>query len=160
MNNENLPAKIDEETGEVLEPVVEDEDTIKTHLPFQPLSENEVIKHMINSPFLKEFVYTVQGKQDISAVGAREIANMFGYQTTETQYAESADGQSWIGTVLVMDPYTGSKRTGIREEPKKNNQHALTNAIYKAERSAINHLTPKRVRENIIHAYNKKIKGR
>ena len=92
MNNENLPAKIDEETGEVLEPVVEDEDTIKTHLPFQPLSENEVIKHMINSPFLKEFVYTVQGKQDISAVGAREIANMFGYQTTETQYAESADG--------------------------------------------------------------------
>ena len=41
MNNENLPAKIDEETGEVLEPVVEDEDTIKTHLPFQPLSEKK-----------------------------------------------------------------------------------------------------------------------
>jgi hypothetical protein len=122
--------------------------------------DDEAIVGMLTGQAIEEFVYSFRqgGRlvEGLTLAGINEAANRRGgIQVDEVKY-EELEG-SWIATVKATDTYTGNSRFGAFEQQKKSggrdDPHAFTKAVHKAQRNAIKQLLPTAIIKEVITYY-------
>lgn len=122
--------------------------------------DDEAIVGMLTGQAIEEYVYSFRqgGRlvEGLTLAGINEAANRRGgIQVDEVKY-EELEG-SWIATVKATDTYTGNSRFGAFEQQKKSggrdDPHAFTKAVHKAQRNAIKQLLPTAIIKEVINYY-------
>jgi hypothetical protein len=122
--------------------------------------DDDAIVGMLTGQAIEEYVYSFRqgGRlvQGLTLAGINEAANRRGgIQVDEVQFEERET--SWIATVKAVDTYTGNSRFGAYEQSKKSggreDPHAFTKAVHKAQRNAIKQLLPTPIIKEVINYY-------
>lgn len=122
--------------------------------------DDDAIVGMLTGQAIEEYVYSFRqgGRlvQGLTLAGINEAANRRGgIQVDEVEFEERET--SWIATVKATDTYTGNSRFGAYEQPKKSggreDAHAFTKAVHKAQRNAIKQLLPTPIIKEVINYY-------
>ena len=122
--------------------------------------DDQAIVEMMTGQSIQDYVYSFKqgGKtvEGLTLAGINEAANRRGgIQVDDVQYEERE--QSWLATAKATDTVTGSSRYGAYEQPKRmgnrEDPHAFTKAIHKAQRNAVKQLLPVTVIKEVLNFY-------
>ena len=122
--------------------------------------DDQAIVEMMTGQAIQDYVYSFKqgGKtvEGLTLAGINEAANRRGgIQVDDVQYEER--DQSWLATAKATDTVTGSSRYGAYEQPKRmgnrEDPHAFTKAIHKAQRNAVKQLLPVTVIKEVLNFY-------
>ena len=122
--------------------------------------DDQAIVEMMTGQSIQDYVYSFKqgGKtvEGLTLAGINEAANRRGgIQVDDVQYEER--DQSWLATAKATDTVTGSSRYGAYEQPKRmgnrEDPHAFTKAIHKAQRNAVKQLLPVTVIKEVLNFY-------
>ena len=122
--------------------------------------DDQAIVEMMTGQSIQDYVYSFKqgGKtvEGLTLAGINEAANRRGgIQVDEVQYEERE--HSWLATAKATDTVTGSSRYGAYEQPKRmgnrEDPHAFTKAIHKAQRNAVKQLLPVTVIKEVLNFY-------
>ena len=122
--------------------------------------DDQAIVEMMTGQSIQDYVYSFKqgGKtvEGLTLAGINEAANRRGgIQVDDVQYEERE--HSWLATAKATDTVTGSSRYGAYEQPKRmgnrEDPHAFTKAIHKAQRNAVKQLLPVTVIKEVLNFY-------
>ena len=122
--------------------------------------DDQAIVEMMTGQSIQDYVYSFKqgGKtvEGLTLAGINEAANRRGgIQVDDVQYEERE--HSWLATAKATDTVTGSSRYGAYEQPKRmgnrDDPHAFTKAIHKAQRNAVKQLLPVTVIKEVLNFY-------
>ena len=122
--------------------------------------DDQAIVEMMTGQSIQDYVYSFKqgGKtvEGLTLAGINEAANRRGgIQVGDLEYEERE--HSWFATVKATDTVTGSSRYGAYEQPKRmgnrDDPHAFTKAIHKAQRNAVKQLLPVTVIKEVLNFY-------
>ena len=122
--------------------------------------DDQAIVEMMTGQSIQDYVYSFKqgGKtvEGLTLAGINEAANRRGgIQVDDVQYEERE--HSWLATAKATDTVTGSSRYGAYEQPKRTGNredpHAFTKAIHKAQRNAVKQLLPVTVIKEVLNFY-------
>ena len=122
--------------------------------------DDQAIVEMMTGQAIQDYVYSFKqgGKtvEGLTLAGINEAANRRGgIQVDEVKYEERE--QSWLATAKATDTVTGSSRYGAYEQSKRmgnrEDPHAFTKAIHKAQRNAVKQLIPVAVIKEVLNFY-------
>ena len=122
--------------------------------------DDQAIVEMMTGQSIQDYVYSFKqgGKtvEGLTLAGINEAANRRGgIQVDDVQYEERE--HSWLATAKATDTVTGSSRYGAYEQPKRmgnrEDLHAFTKAIHKAQRNAVKQLLPVTVIKEVLNFY-------
>ena len=122
--------------------------------------DDQAIVEMMTGQSIQDYVYSFKqgGKtvEGLTLAGINEAANRRGgIQVDDVQYEERE--HSWLATAKATDTVTGSSRYGAYEQPKRmgnrDDPHAFTKAIHKAQRNAVKQLLPVTVIKDVLNFY-------
>ena len=122
--------------------------------------DDQAIVEMMTGQSIQDYVYSFKqgGKtvEGLTLAGINEAANRRGgIQVDDVQYEER--DHSWLATAKATDTVTGSSRYGAYEQPKRmgnrDDPHAFTKAIHKAQRNAVKQLLPVTVIKEVLNFY-------
>ena len=122
--------------------------------------DDQAIVEMMTGQSIQDYVYSFKqgGKtvEGLTLAGINEAANRRGgIQVDDVQYEER--DHSWLATAKATDTVTGSSRYGAYEQPKRmgnrEDPHAFTKAIHKAQRNAVKQLLPVTVIKEVLNFY-------
>ena len=129
--------------------------------------DDQAIVEMMTGQSIQDYVYSFKqgGKtvEGLTLAGINEAANRRGgIQVDDVQYEERE--HSWLATAKATDTVTGSSRYGAYEQPKRmgnrEDPHAFTKAIHKAQRNAVKQLLPVTVIKEVLNFYLHRQAGR
>ena len=123
------------------------------------IDDNAIIG-MLTGAAIQDYVYqfkqggkTVKG---LTLAGINEAANRRGGIQVDTIEYEERD-KSWLAVAKAVDTVTGSSRYGAYEQTKKmgnrDDPHAFTKAVHKAQRNAVKQLLPMPVLVEVMDHY-------
>ena len=122
--------------------------------------DDQAIVEMMTGQSIQDYVYSFKqgGKtvEGLTLAGINEAANRRGgIQVDDIQYEDRE--HSWLATAKATDTVTGSSRYGAYEQPKRmgnrEDPHAFTKAIHKAQRNAVKQLLPVTVIKEVLNFY-------
>ena len=122
--------------------------------------DDQAIVEMMTGQAIQDYVYSFKqgGKtvEGLTLAGINEAANRRGgIQVDDVQYEER--DQSWLVIAKATDTVTGSSRYGAYEQAKRmgnrEDPHAFTKAIHKAQRNAVKQLLPVTVIKEVLNYY-------
>lgn len=122
--------------------------------------DDQAIVEMMTGQAIQDYVYSFKqgGKtvEGLTLAGINEAANRRGgIQIDDIQYEERE--HSWLATAKATDTVTGSSRYGAFEQAKRmgnrDDPHAFTKAIHKAQRNAVKQLLPVSVIKEVLNYY-------
>ena len=122
--------------------------------------DDQAIVEMMTGQAIQDYVYSFKqgGKtvEGLTLAGINEAANRRGgIQVDDVQYEER--DQSWLVIAKATDTVTGSSRYGAYEQAKRmgnrEDPHAFTKAIHKAQRNAVKQLLPVTVIKEVLNFY-------
>lgn len=122
--------------------------------------DDQAIVEMMTGQAIQDYVYSFKqgGKtvEGLTLAGINEAANRRGgIQIDDIQYEER--DHSWLATAKATDTVTGSSRYGAYEQAKRmgnrDDPHAFTKAIHKAQRNAVKQLLPVTVIKEVLNYY-------
>ncbi len=141
------------------------EDTKNELVPVDDLEvldqvDDQAIVEMMTGQSIQDYVYSFKqgGKtvEGLTLAGINEAANRRGgIQVDDVQYEER--DHSWLVIAKATDTVTGSSRYGAYEQAKRmgnrDDPHAFTKAIHKAQRNAVKQLLPVTVIKEVLNYY-------
>ena len=141
------------------------EDTKNELVPVDDLEvldqvDDQAIVEMMTGQSIQDYVYSFKqgGKtiEGLTLAGINEAANRRGgIQIDDVQYDER--DHSWLVIAKATDTVTGSSRYGAFEQAKRmgnrDDPHAFTKAIHKAQRNAVKQLLPVTVIKEVLNYY-------
>lgn len=141
------------------------EDTKNELVPVDDLEvldqvDDQAIVEMMTGQAIQDYVYSFKqgGKtvEGLTLAGINEAANRRGgIQIDDVQYDER--DHSWLVIAKATDTVTGSSRYGAFEQAKRmgnrEDPHAFTKAIHKAQRNAVKQLLPVTVIKEVLNYY-------
>lgn len=122
--------------------------------------DDQAIVEMMTGQAIQDYVYSFKqgGKtvEGLTLAGINEAANRRGgIQVDDVQYEERE--HSWLVIAKATDTVTGSSRYGAFEQAKRmgsrDDPHAFTKAIHKAQRNAVKQLLPVTVIKEVLNYY-------
>ena len=122
--------------------------------------DDQAIVEMMTGQAIQDYVYSFKqgGKtvEGLTLAGINEAANRRGgIQVDDVNYEER--DQSWLVIAKATDTVTGSSRYGAYEQAKRmgnrEDPHAFTKAIHKAQRNAVKQLLPVTVIKEVLNFY-------
>ena len=122
--------------------------------------DDQAIVEMMTGQAIQDYVYSFKqgGKtvEGLTLAGINEAANRRGgIQVDDVTYEER--DQSWLAIAKATDTVTGSSRYGAYEQAKRmgsrEDPHAFTKAIHKAQRNAVKQLLPVTVIKEVLNFY-------
>ena len=122
--------------------------------------DDQAIVEMMTGQAIQDYVYSFKqgGKtvEGLTLAGINEAANRRGgIQIDDVQYEER--DHSWLVIAKATDTVTGSSRYGAFEQAKRmgnrDDPHAFTKAIHKAQRNAVKQLLPVTVIKEVLNYY-------
>ena len=122
--------------------------------------DDQAIVEMMTGQAIQDYVYSFKqgGKtvEGLTLAGINEAANRRGgIQVDDVKYEERE--QSWLVIAKATDTVTGSSRYGAYEQAKRmgsrEDPHAFTKAIHKAQRNAVKQLLPVTVIKEVLNFY-------
>ena len=122
--------------------------------------DDQAIVEMMTGQSIQDYVYSFKqgGKtvEGLTLAGINEAANRRGGIQVDDVHYEERD-HSWLATAKATDTVTGSSRYGAYEQPKRmgnrEDPHAFTKAIHKAQRNAVKQLLPVTVIKEVLNFY-------
>ena len=128
--------------------------------------DDDAIIDIMTGQAIQDYVYSFKqgGKtvEGLTLAGVNEAANRHGGMCVEDVTYEEKDN-SWIVVAKACDTISGNSRYGAYEQAKRmgnrEDPHAFTKAIHKAQRNAIKQLLPVAVIKNVLNFYLRKDSG-
>ena len=122
--------------------------------------DDDAIINMMTGQAIQDYVYSFKqgGKtvEGLTLAGVNEAANRRGGLFIESVTYEEKD-QSWLALAKAVDTVSGNSRYGAYEQSKRmgnrEDPHAFTKAIHKAQRNAIKQLLPVSVIKQVLNFY-------
>ena len=122
--------------------------------------DDQSIINMMTGQAIQDYVYSFKqgGKtvEGLTLAGVNEAANRRGGLFVESVTYEEKD-TSWLVLAKAVDNVSGNSRFGAYEQSKKmgnrEDPHAFTKAIHKAQRNAIKQLLPLAVIKQVLNFY-------